>query len=192
MTLTRGLAIAGLVVTAAVLGWIVRVGLLRWHGAASPDIVIASPSAPPSQGRKIKAQLFYVSDDGAQLMNVERDVPYSESTAEQAKAIINVQIAASGDDTVSAVPAGTKLRALFVTPQGEAYVDFSPEISTGHPGGSRAELLTVYTIVDALTVNLPAIKAVHLLVDGKDVETLAGHVDLRGPLAKNTSWMAEQ
>ena len=71
-------------------------------------------------------------------------------------------------------------------------MDFSPEISTGHPGGSKAELLTVYTIVDALTVNLPAIKAVQLLVDGKAVETLAGHVDLRGPLAKNTSWMAEQ
>ena len=190
MKLTRGLAIAGVLVTAAALGWILLVGLPRWYGARSTNIAIASPSAPPSQGRKIKAQLFYVSDDGAQLMNVERDVPYSESTAEQAKAIINVQITASGD-TVSAVPAGTKLRALFVTPQGEAYVDFSPEISTGHPGGSKAELLTVYTIVDALTVNLPAIKAVQLLVDGKEVETLAGHVDLRGPLAKNTSWMAE-
>ena len=191
MTLTRGLAIAGLVVTAVALGWIVLVGLPRWYGARSTSIAIDSPSAPPSLGRKIKAQLFYVSDDGAQLMNVERDVPYSESTAEQAKAIINVQMAAAAD-TVSAVPAGTKLRALFVTPQGEAYVDFSPEISTGHPGGSKAELLTVYTIVDALTVNLPAIKAVQLLVDGKAVETLAGHVDLRGPLAKNTSWMAEQ
>ena len=191
MRLTRGLAIAGVLVTAAALGWILRVGLPRWHGARSTNVAIAAPSAPTSQGRKIKAQLFYVSDDGAQLVNVERDVPYAESAAEQAKAIINVQIAPAGD-SVSAVPAGTKLRALFVTPQGEAYVDFSPEISTGHPGGSRAELLTVYTIVDALTVNLPAIKAVHLLVDGKDVETLAGHVDLRGPLAKNTSWMAEQ
>jgi len=29
------------------------------------------------------------------------------------------------------------------------------------------------------------VKAVQILIDGKEVETLAGHVDLRQPLAKN-------
>jgi len=43
----------------------------------------------------------------------------------------------------------------------------------------------VYTIVNVLTVNLPAIQAVQILIDGKEVATLAGHVDLREPLAKN-------
>ena len=41
--------------------------------------------------------------------------------------------------------------------------------------------------VNALTENLPAVKGVQLLVDGKEVETLAGHVDLRNPLSKNLS-----
>jgi hypothetical protein len=30
---------------------------------------------------------------------------------------------------------------------------------------------------------------VQVLVDGKEVDTLAGHVDLRRPLAKNLSWV---
>ena len=43
--------------------------------------------------------------------------------------------------------------------------------------------------VDALTVNLPAITRVQILVDGKEVDTLAGHVDLRHPLQKNLQWI---
>jgi hypothetical protein len=81
------------------------------------------------------------------------------------------------------------LRALFVTPKGEAYVDLSGELAAAHPGGSLNELLTVYALVDALTVNLPAISTVQVLIDGKEVETLAGHVDLRRPLAKNLRWV---
>jgi spore germination protein GerM len=90
---------------------------------------------------------------------------------------------------VSAVPAGTTLRALFVTPDGEAFVDFSQELATAQPGGSLNELLTVYTIVHALTANLPVVTAVQLLIDGKQVDTLSGHVDLRRPLVKNLAWV---
>jgi hypothetical protein len=64
-------------------------------------------------------------------------------------------------------------------------------VASAHPGGSTNELLTIYTIVDALTLNLPAITAVQLLVDGKEVDTLAGHVDLRRPLPKNLALVAE-
>ena len=64
------------------------------------------------------------------------------------------------------------------------------EVSTRHSGGALDELLTIYTIVDALTVNLPAITRVQILIDGKEVETLAGHVDLRHPLAKSLQWVA--
>ena len=52
-----------------------------------------------------------------------------------------------------------------------------------------AVMLTVYTLVNALTENLPAITAVQVLVDGKEVETLSGHIDLRRPLAKNLTWV---
>jgi hypothetical protein len=77
------------------------------------------------------------------------------------------------------------LRALYVTPRGDAFVDLSAAISQEHPGGSTAELLTVYTVVNAITVNLPAIQRVQILVDGKSVDTIAGHVDVRRPLQKN-------
>jgi spore germination protein GerM len=186
----RGAQAAGLAAVAAGLGWLLFLGLPRWYGPRAPGTVAAAPSQPPAPaGRKIKARLFYVADDGTQLTSVERDVPYGEGTVEQAKAIINAQIAPAADPLVSPVPAGTRLRALFVTPKGDAYVDLSGELVDAHPGGSLNELLTVYALVDVLTVNLPAISAVQVLIDGKEVETLAGHVDLRRPLTKNLQWV---
>ncbi len=137
------------------------------------------------RGPEITARLFYVANDGLHLSAVEREVPFGATTVDQATAIVNAQLAAVQPPLVSAIPTGTTLLALYVTDKGDAYVDLSPEASTNHPGGTTAELQTVYTIVDALTVNLPAISAVQILVNGQEVDTLAGHVDLRRPLQKD-------
>ena len=71
----------------------------------------------------------------------------------------------------------------------DAFVDLSAEARTRHTGGALDELFTIYAIVNAVTVNLPAISRVQILVDGKEVDTLAGHVDLRHPLEKNLKWV---
>jgi hypothetical protein len=190
MTPQRAGVIAGVAVAFAALAWLLFFGLPRWYGsAATSAAAAAAPTAPPAAGRKIKARLFYVRDDGARLVGVERDVPFSEGTAQQAKEILIAQIAPVAEPFVSAIPPGTSLRAVFVTEKGDAYVDLSRDASAAHPGGSLNELLTVYTIVNALTVNLPAVSGVQVLVNGKEVDTLAGHVDLRRPLAKNLAWV---
>ena len=86
---------------------------------------------------------------------------------------------------------GTKLRQIFVAEDGTAFVDLSKEAVTNHRGGSLDELFAVYAIVNAVTVNLPAVKGVQILIDGQEVDTLAGHVDLRHPLARNMRWVGE-
>jgi hypothetical protein len=188
MTPARAAIIGAAAVLGAATVWLLLVTLPR-RDAPSPGAAAAPP--PPAEAvRKIKVRLFYVSDDGSSLESVEHDVPFAEDTAAQARAIVEAQLAPPMPPLVSAVPPGTTLRALFVTGQGQAFVDFGPELMTAHPGGSLTELLTIYTLVDALTVNLPAITAVQVLVDGKEVDTLAGHVDLRQPLVKNLTWVA--
>lgn len=187
----RALRVAAFAGLTALVAWVLFFGLPRWYlpRPASSASAAATAPTPPPPGRKIKARLYYVGDDGARLTSVERDVPYGEGTAEQAKAIVNAQIAPVTDPLVSAVPAGTKLLALFVTERGDAFVDLSREVASAHPGGATSELLTVYAIVNALTTNLPAVTRVQVLAEGKELDTLAGHVDLRHPLPSNLEWI---
>ena len=183
MTSRRAALVAGAALLVAVASALWLSAWPRLLGPAATTAVSAPAAAPAEPSRTIKARLFYVSDDGMRLTSVEREVPFAEG-AEQAREIVNAQIALAGP-FVSAVPPGTSVRAVYVTGRGDAYVDLSGEAAAAHPGGTLNELLTVYTIVDALTVNLPAVQAVQILIEGKEVETLAGHVDLRRPLAKN-------
>ena len=191
--MNRQVAIAGTV--AAMVAFAVLVFVAKRGAPASARstpakaATLAPPAVPGPPGRKIKAHLFYVADDGIRLSSVERDVAYGEGTEAQAQEILTAQIAPIAEPLVSAIPAGTSLRAVFIAKSGNAYVDLSREARTSHPGGTINELLTVYTIVNALTANLPAVTAVQVLIDGKEVDTLSGHVDLRRPLAKNLAWV---
>jgi hypothetical protein len=74
---------------------------------------------------------------------------------------------------------------VYLSDQQELFVDLDATVRSKHRGGSTQELLTVYSLVNTLTVNLPTIAAVQILIDGREADTLAGHVDLRRPLRKN-------
>jgi spore germination protein GerM len=164
------------------------IGLPRWY---APKPTAPSPVDAPSTTaeRKITATFYYVSEDGAELVGTQREVPFAEAVLEQARQIIEAQLAPPAAPLVSAIPDGTSLRNLYLTDKGEAFVDMSAEVRARHPGGALDELFTVYTIVNALTVNLPAIQRVQILIDGKEVDTLAGHVDLRHSLQKQLKWV---
>ena len=76
--------------------------------------------------------------------------------------------------TCSSPTAGAALtRDSTAADNAEAFFD-----GTGYAGTGN-----VIPTVTTLT-NLPAITAVQLLVDGKEADTLAGHVDLRRPFMK--------
>ena len=185
------LAYAVMVVAALAGAWLLFVSLPHWYGAGTDATEEEALAEQPDTMQAVKATLFYISEDGMRLVGVEREIPYGETTTEQARWITEAQLTGTPPPLASAVPDGTTLRAIFVTEQGEAFVDLSREVSEGHSGGSLEELFTVYAIVNALTMNLPAITAVQILVEGKEVDTLAGHVDLRRPLERNLKWVEQ-
>jgi spore germination protein GerM len=162
----------------------------RWLSTTPADN--APEAAATADARKIRARLFYVDPDGEHLTAVEQEVPYGEGTIEQAKRIVEAALATPPAPYLSAIPSGTTLKALYLTSKGEAYVDLSPEVQKNHPGGTTSETLTVYALVNTLTSNLPAITGVQLLIDGKEIDTLAGHLDLRRPIEQNLTYANRQ
>ena len=191
--MTRRMALGAAIVVAALAGvWMVISMAPRWYGRPAPAAAVVPSPVPVGPERKIKATLYYVSEDGLSLPGVQREIPFGDPIVEQARRIVEAQLASAPPPYVSPVPAGTSLRALFIGERGDAFVDLSGEVRGKHPGGALGELFTVYAVVNAITVNLPAIMRVQILIDGKEADTLAGHVDLRRPLRKNLSWTGLQ
>lgn len=182
------LVILAAAIVAVGVGWLVTANLLR---RAGPDRAGVAPAPEPvaEPVRRIRATLFYVSEGGSRLVAVPREVAYADDTAQQALRLVEAQLEPAPSPYAQAIPAGTSVRAVFLADRGEAFVDLSPDVARAHGGGSLDELFSVYAIVNVLTVNLPAIQRVQILVDGKEVDSLAGHVDLRRPLPRNLEWV---
>jgi hypothetical protein len=169
-----------ILVTAFLPGW-----LTRQDAAVRP----ANTPVTTADGRRIQATLFYLSESGTALVETTRSVLYGETTSIQVRRLVEAQIAAAPEGLMSPIPPGTVLRAAFVTETHEAYVDLGGNFAKVHPGGSLDEALTVYAIVNAVMVNLPDITGVQILVEGQEVDSLAGHIDLRSPLTKSLTWV---
>lgn len=128
-----------------------------------------------------KVLLFFLSEKDRLLHPEEREIFSDTQVVHQAKQTIEELIKGPRDEAISPLPPDTKLREIFITPRGVAYVDFSREIQENHLSGSSAEVSTIYAIVNSLTYNFKSIKRVFILVDGGEQETLSGHVNLRRP-----------
>jgi germination protein M len=191
--------VAGSAVVIIFLAWMLMAGLGRLLRSPTPDAApdAASANPPPAETApavpRIKAMLFFASEDGQHLVATEREVALGEGVVAQARSILEAQLIAEPPaPLVSTIPKDTKLRGVFVSERNEVFVDLEPSIRANHPGGSFREIMTVYTIVNALLTNLPTLQEVQILIGGQEVDTLAGHVDLRRPLRKNEGLMSPQ
>jgi spore germination protein GerM len=138
-----------------------------------------SAAAPAREAKTV--QLFFITEDDNLLHPEKREIPAGPSVVEEAGQAVKELIRGSDKGYISPFPPETRLRQLFITKDGTAYVDFSREFIEKHPSGSSAELATVYSIVNTLAFNFKPIKKVFILVEGSEKETLGGHINLSQP-----------
>ena len=151
-----------------------------------PQPPVPAPAAEsPRELREVI--LYFGAEDGTHLVAESREL--HDCLEEQDCLHSTLQALIDGPVSAAAplIPPHTILRGITVSDQGRATVDFNEDLVAGHPGGSMSELLTVYAVVDTLAVNFPYIRQVRFEVEGKPLETLKGHVDLRQPLTPDFS-----
>jgi spore germination protein GerM len=180
-------------------GWILAgvllvliVGTLWWlvgspgRGRASIDTAERGGNTAPGEDLTI----WFASRQEDALVSERHRVPPCSTPFERAKASLQELIAGPKGDALRTVPTEVKIREVFIDDQGTAYVDFSEALSQTHPGGPWAEMLTLRSIMQTLVANVPEIKRLQILVEGREVETLAGQIDIRRPL--DTTWVINQ
>jgi len=143
---------------------------------------------PRIEKRKIleeeKIVLLYFSDrEEEYLVGEKREILKRDKVDEEAKETIIELIKGPKGKLVPTLPPRTKLLTLRVNDKGVAEVNFNKALSRDHPGGSSAEMVSVYSIVNSLILNFPQIKKVKILIEGKTGETIAGHLSLDQPIS---------
>jgi spore germination protein GerM len=151
-----------------------------------------TPGAAPEEaasGRRISVRLYFEAPDREGLLPEEREVAFSPDLALQLRTVVEEMAKGSATGLLPTLPPGTRVLEVFVQARGVAYVDLSTE-ATALPGGSKAELLTVYSIVNTIVTNFPAVSRVRILVNDTPVKSLGGHVDLSRPLPPDMTLVA--
>ena len=142
-----------------------------------------SVGMPPS--KKTPTHLYFADSNNRYLISATRVLVHLDDPLDFGRVIIEALIEGPKGQLGRTLPAETKLRALYITRAGECYADLTTAVREMYPGGSQSELLTVYSIVNSLILNVPAIEKVKILIDGRESATLAGHVDLIHALTAN-------
>ena len=167
-----------LAVIAGVALGILFVGLWMWMRVPSETAEVPRvPATRVLEGSRA-VTLFFASADEPTIYSESREVGVGRRFDEQVRQVMEALIAGPGDERgISAIPDGTQLLAVSFDPDAAAlYLDFSAELVASHPGGSAAEYCTVAVIVRTVGENFPEVQTVQILVDGSQVDTIAGHI----------------
>ena len=152
-----------------------------WAAQGGPTAA-GDPEPRPSIEVEAVAQLYFADRSGLLLAAEARVMPRQADACQRAHWLVTELIRGPRHGGLPTLPPESELRALFLTPDETATVDFSDAVRVHHPGGVRSELLTVYAVVNTLILNLPEVSAVKILIEGREVSTLAGHIALEDPL----------
>jgi len=139
----------------------------------------SQPVAPPVAGAAEQVTLYVAYDDAGVLRPKQVRIPLpsgrQERAAEMLHALLNLYL-----DKFSPHPlgAGSEIRDVYLVDPGLAVIDLNPAFADGHRSGVLVEELTVLSLVQTLSVNIPGITRVKILVDGKERDTLSGHADI--------------
>ena len=152
---------------------------------------------PSSERRGISAErkevVIYFSDsEGEYLVGEKREISKKNEVKEEAKEAIVELIKGPKSKLIPTLPPRTKLLTLQINDAGLAKVNFSSALSKDHPGGSSAEMMTVYSIVNSLSLNFPQIKRVQILIGGEPAETIRGHLSLEQPISPKPDLIKRQ
>lgn len=152
---------------------------------------LSEAALQPVGGQTQIITLYFPSYAGGNLLSETRSMKLSSDNIKAIRQVLLALIEGSHQGHGSALSPSTTIRAVFLTPDGAAIIDLSQEALADFEPGIESESLAIYSIVDSLCANIPQVKEVRFLVQGQEVQTLDGHIDLTGSFAPEPSLIAQ-
>jgi hypothetical protein len=143
---------------------------------------------------KLSVHLYFGDPKGDYLMAEQRVFDKPRSGPALGRILVQALIDGPRQRGTRTLPEGVELRSVFLVPDNDsgdtiAIVDLDAQGVASHPGGVDLELLTIYSIVNTLVFNMDDLRAVKLLVGGREADTLGGHVDLSHAFTADMLWV---
>jgi spore germination protein GerM len=130
--------------------------------------------------------IIYFSDPQERFLMPEKRYVYNESDpAQQTKEIAKALLDGSKTGLINTFPGSVSLRDVKIDSDGTAQVSFSKNLTKLHPGGSTAEMATIYSLTNSITENVSVVKKVKILVDGSELPSIKGHISTKKAFAPN-------
>jgi hypothetical protein len=145
--------------------------------------VEAQAIAPPVSGASEKTVLMIASDRTGKLQRQQIEAALPRDPGQRAQELIRLLMASyTGKNTEHRLASGADVREVFIVGGNLAVVDMNSAFGNSHPSGGKPEQLTLESMANTLVLNIPAIKRIKILIDGRESTPLPGHVNLREPL----------
>ena len=140
------------------------------------------PKKTETDRHAMNVKIYYPDDSGLKLVEVERKIAVEDEMDKYLVAVELLREDPAEANLTRIFPDNASLRSVTVDDD-MAIVDFDGSILKSFVGGSTGEEFLIGSIVDTLT-NFPEVRCVKFLVDGQEIETLSGHMDLSAPLER--------
>jgi sporulation and spore germination protein len=168
----------GLVLLAILVSGVVIIRMTHKEEAIAQQAEVA-PVAPAVGGKQenIKVLVAYDEDQALRWRAVEVFLPADRGL--RAKETLR-SVLAQYQQSPSPHPLakGADIKDVYFLNNETMIVDTTASFADGHPSGILLEEMTLASLIETLTANVPGITKIKFLVDGKERETLAGHADL--------------
>jgi len=135
---------------------------------------------------------LYFPGPGGLLYDEERQLP-PETDPERLILQLALEVLAGPTDPQLSAPFSRPMQigSVDVSPEGVIFVDLLTEDGTPpRPRGSSEEMLALYSLVNSIVLNLEGAQAVVLLWNGRQLDTLSGHIDTSHPVRPDPALIA--
>ncbi len=134
------------------------------------------------QRKTLQVKIYYPDDAGMSLIPVTRQIKINKDDDKYFETAKLLAEKPKEKNLTKIFPNRAKINGVLR--KGDTvFVNFDGSVAENFVGGSTGEEMLINSFVNTLT-EFPEVKQVKFLINGHEVETLAGHMDLSSPLKR--------